>query len=268
MNLQRVNESVKRHGLVNTVSDLVLKGVNRRIVFRILKGVKIEQVNPAYLACDQKYEGRFLDRADLAAFADRSEFDLSADFLERAFAKGDECYGFLAGGMLAAYGWYSRQPTAIDLPSLVLHFNRQYVYMYKGFTHPEHRGQRLHAVGMSRALQAYLAQGFRGIVSYVEKTNFDSLRSCYRMGYQDFGSLYVAGLPNHYLLHASRGCRAMDFRLKFAAAPSSVPSARPQAATTARGSSDAHLEAFASAAAVSGRQISAGHGFPSTQSKI
>jgi hypothetical protein len=32
--------------------------------------------------------------------------------------------------------------------------------MYKGFTLKRYRGQRLHAIGMTRALEHYLSRGF------------------------------------------------------------------------------------------------------------
>src|SRR5437667_315175 len=83
----------------------------------------------------------------------------------------------------AAYGWYASAATPVA-PGLVLHFAPGYVYMYKGFTHDLHRGKRLHAIGMTRALQHYRSSGFKGVVSYVESSNFDSLKSCARMGYR------------------------------------------------------------------------------------
>jgi hypothetical protein len=103
---------------------------------------------------------------------------------------------------------------AVDVPGLLLHFNPEYVYMYKGFTHPSHRGQRLHAVGMTRALAAFLERGSRGIVSYVEHNNFDSLKSCYRMGYVDFGTIYLGGVANHCVFFSNAGCATMGFRLE------------------------------------------------------
>src|SRR5699024_6299583 len=109
---------------------------------------------------------------------------LDASFLNEALAKGDRCYAILDGERLAAYGWYSRQPTRIDPPELLLGFDAGYVYMYKGLTRHEYRGQRLHAIGMNRALQHYLEQGAKGLVSYVESTNVDSLKSCFRLGYR------------------------------------------------------------------------------------
>src|SRR5213594_2643078 len=98
---------------------------------------------------------------------ERSCHPTFSDFLDDALPKGDECYGFVHGGELAAYGWYARSATSAD-PGLVLHFAPGYVYIYKGFTHDLHRGKRLHAIGMTRALQHYRSRGLKGMVSYVE----------------------------------------------------------------------------------------------------
>jgi hypothetical protein len=135
-------------------------------------------------------------------------------FLDGALAKGDACYGILDGANLAAYGWYATTPTAIDPPDLRLHFNPEYVYMYKGFTHTRYRGQRLHAVGMTKALGAYLARGYKGMVSYVEANNFASLKSVYRMGYTDFGRITLARLAGRYLARSSQGCAPYGFRVE------------------------------------------------------
>ena len=96
----------------------------------------------------------------------------------------------------------------------MLTFDRRYVYMYKGFTLKRHRGKRLHAVGMTRALDAYLRRGSLGIVSYVEWDNFDSLKSCYRMGYSAFGNVYLMRLLGRCISFAGRGCDAYAFALK------------------------------------------------------
>lgn len=141
---------------------------------------------------------------------------MSETFLRQAFAKGDECYGFLDGSVLAAYGWYSTKPTDIDAPGMVLHFDDRYIYMYKGFTHVKYRGQRLHAIGMTQTLEAYLASGYKGILSYVEWNNFSSLKSCYRMGYSDFGNVYLTRLFGHYLTHSDRGSMNYGLHLGYA----------------------------------------------------
>lgn len=215
MTLGDVGREVKQFGALRTAEDLALRALNRVMVARVLKGVMVDTIDPEYLRLDERYEAGFIERDRLAEMVrNHPEYETPPEFLREAFRKGDECFGLVEGGVLASYGWYSRCPTRVDVPGLTLRFDRHYVYMYKGFTHTRHRGRRLHAIGMSRALNAYVARGFLGIVSYVDWNNFPSLRSCYRMGYRDFGDIYVLGAGGHYLIHADLGCRRYDFSLE------------------------------------------------------
>ena len=140
--------SVRQYGALNTLTDFGLRAANRVVFFKILKCIKIDKVNAEFLKCDDRFRGAFLDRATLTEFTKTPEYELSKEFLDKAFAKGDECYGFLDGNRLAAYGWYSNKPTEIGERGLILSFDPRYIYMYKGFTHTDYRGKRLHAVGM------------------------------------------------------------------------------------------------------------------------
>jgi hypothetical protein len=54
------------------------------------------------------------------------------------------------------------------------------------------------------------------MVSYVESTNFDSLKSCFRMGYRVFGSIYVIRLFGRAFAFSSPGCGPFGFRLEIA----------------------------------------------------
>ncbi|MBV8844598.1 MAG: hypothetical protein JO307_17465 [Bryobacterales bacterium] len=189
-----------------------------------MKGVVIHNADPNFTKCTQNYRGQFLDAARLMQFSGDSANELPEQFLRDALSHGDECYGFLHGEALAAYGWYSNRPTPIEVPELTLHFDQQYIYMYKGFTHVNHRGQRLHAVGMTRALEAYLARGYKGMVAYVEWNNFASLRSCDRMGFKEFGTIVVTKLFGRYIVHCTDGCGRLGFRLE---APGGKSARRP-----------------------------------------
>jgi hypothetical protein len=66
---------------------------------------------------------------------------------------------------------------------------------------------------MTMALQHYLSRGSRGLVSYVESDNSDSLKSVFRMGYATFGSVYVMRIFGRYLTHSSPGCGRFGFRV-------------------------------------------------------
>ena len=227
---RRIRSSVASVGLAHTLQDLTLRAANRVVLIKILKCMAIERVNPSYATCPEPYRAMFLSQPMLREFSRDPANDMPESFLSEALAKDDECFGILAGESLASYGWYSRGPTRIDPPGLVFHPGNRYVYMYKGFTHLGHRGQRLHAIGMTMALQDYLSRGFKGLVSYVESNNFNSLHSVARMGYEIFGTIDVLKPFGVYLTHASAGCRARGVRVDPA-----LPGSMPRAAALAGG---------------------------------
>lgn len=208
-----IRGSVAAVGLARTLHDLALRAANRILLIKIIRCMAVERAAETFLSCPEPYRAMFLDPIMLRSFSRDPANELAADFLDEALSKGDACLGILAGDTLAAYGWYACTPTRIDPPDLVLHHGERYVYMYKGFTHPGHRGRRLHAIGMTMALRHYLDRGFKGLVSYVESNNFKSLNSVSRMGYRIFGTLYVARILGIYLTHASAGCREHRFRI-------------------------------------------------------
>lgn len=212
--LQKTLLNLRTLGFSHTLHNVTLKAINSFIPYKVLKGVTISQVNADFLKSPDGYTAMFLSPSMLREFAKDPVYELSERFLEEAASKGDQCYAICDGGALASYGWYSFRPTRIDPPDLLLHFGSEYVYMYKGFTHASYRGQRLHAIGMSLALQDYRSRGYQGIVSYIESNNFDSLKSCARMGYTIFGTAYVGKIFGHRFQHCSRGCEKVGFRLE------------------------------------------------------
>ena len=209
MNLSVIRENFKNYGVAAGVHDLTKKAVNRLVPVRVLKTIKLlpQRVARSFLDVPSGFEARFATPDELRAWSADERHDLDDAFLADAEARGDRCYAITRGGELASYGWYSKRPCRID-DRLTFHFDPAWVYMYKGFTLPAHRGKRLHAVGMARALDAYAREGSRGILSYVESNNFASLRSCYRMGYEDVGTIVVSQLGTATWSLASPACRA------------------------------------------------------------
>ncbi len=216
MNLVTVKEqflkSVKAHGLSDTAYDFVYRGVNNVTLLMVLKCVMIDVADPKFLRDDNGYTCEFLDPEKLVSLSKNQEYQLESNFLDEAISKGDECFAILDGACLASYGWYSNKPTKVS-DELELHFDKRYIYMYNGFTHPNYRGRRLHAIGMTMALDHYLKRGYSGIVSWVEANNFNSLRSCHRMGYSGFGEIYVIKLFRNHLIFRAGKCRDYGFKV-------------------------------------------------------
>lgn len=118
---------------------------------KILRGVYVLHPDASFLECPASYSAGFLAASELREHARRPETEISNRFLDEALARGDQCYAIRDGDVLAAYGWYSFGRTPVGISDLVLRFSEDYVYMYKGFTDARYRGQRLHAIGMTRA---------------------------------------------------------------------------------------------------------------------
>ncbi len=215
MDITLIQSHLKNYGFWATVYDIGYRGVNRILRYDSLRGIWISfsNLNKKYLEAPPQFEARFLSQQEIASLARDPESHVSAPFAEIALAKDDECYAIFDGARIASFGWYSQKPT-LYRPRLTLHFDPSYVYMYHGYTFPEYRGKRLHAVGMSRALKAYSDRGCKGLVSVVESNNLESLRSCYRMGYKVFGNLRVLGLFDKLWTFQGRGCKAYNFSLE------------------------------------------------------
>lgn len=94
--------------------------------------------------------------------------------------------------------------------------------MYKGYTVPAYRGTHLHAVGISRALREFTAEGKAGLISYVQSNNLASLRSVARMGYRVFGTVYLLRVGRRVLTYATKTCRDYGFWVESNARPSRV----------------------------------------------
>ena len=181
---------------------------------RILRGVQVDGAELPRLGCDARFTTGFQSLKALRRFAADPVNGMSPHFVRNAVRNGDACHAVREGATLVSSAWYSRRPTSIGTQGLVLHFAPGYVYMYKGLTCDAYRGQRLYAVGISRALAHYTAQGARGLVSYVEATNLASMKAALRMGFRVFGSVYLIRLFGRHFAFSSPGCKAFGFRLE------------------------------------------------------
>ena len=210
-----LKDHVRKYGLGATLHELQCRLINKVAHFEIIKGmtVRTRDVKDPGLFEAPGFEGRFVDEDALREYARDSAHQMTPEFLRTALARRDRCYALFDGGTLAAYGWYSDLPCALD-EHFVLHFDPAWTYMYKGYTMPAYRGKRLHAVGMCCALRALTEQGQQGLISCVASNNFASLHSVTRMGYRVFGDVYMLRAAGSSFTYATRGCREYGFHVQ------------------------------------------------------
>lgn len=215
MTFQTLKRTKQKYGTSGVLKILNYSLRNKVGFYKELQGltVTMDTLDHSYLKGDPKYTFRFLTHNELHHYANNAQNKISKSFLDKAFSKGDFCYAVLEGSKLASYGWYSSKPTLIN-KELELIFDPKWIYMYKGYTLPEFRGQRLHAIGMARSLADFSKKGYKGIISYVETNNFASLSSCSRMGYTHFGKVEVKKVHNSYKISADLECKNYNFTVK------------------------------------------------------
>ncbi|MFT3776146.1 MAG: hypothetical protein QM820_63190 [Minicystis sp.] len=212
MGIASLAEQIRRFGAREAFASLGLRVAERAADLHVLEVIVIRRVNDEYLRIEPRYRHGFLDAPTLRSYARDAIDDFPDSFLDEALSRGDRCYAIREGERLASYGWYSRKPTPVDLGG-AFQFDPRYVYMYKGFTHLDYRGRRLHAIGMTWALQHVLDEGLLGLVSYVDAANNSSLKSCYRMGYEHVGRIYAGRVRGRALALADAGARALGVRI-------------------------------------------------------
>lgn len=214
--LQHVRDRARQYGTGAALHELQYRAVNRVVPFQILKGMTavVDDIEPSMFEAG-RFRLRFASPEEVLRTALDPEVaaEMSVEFARGALDRGDECYAVFDGDRMVSFGWYSTRPTPVA-DDVLLHFDPSWVYMYKGYTLRDFRGQRLHGIGMSHAARDLTARGARGLISYVKSNNFPSLRSIERMGYRVFGEVFLARPFGRVFTWASPGCWPYGFRLE------------------------------------------------------
>lgn len=136
----------------------------------------------------QNFNFRFLTAEDIQRFIS-ADYELDERYVGRLSAGRDLCFAALQCDRLAAYGWYALQSIEGEhCDNVALSFPADMTYMYKGFTHPDFRGLRLHGFGIRLAFEALAKErGIVRMISTVDWLNQASRRSCERLGFYSLG---------------------------------------------------------------------------------
>lgn len=210
----RFQETKHQHGNWAAL-QLVLDRIGRRLLnASVTQVVRLEarSLNDQ-LHRDPAFEFRFLSAVEVREFAIDPANELEPAFVSRAAAGHDLCFAAVSGNRLAAYGWYALGSIEAEHGGgLAMSFPANMAYMYKGFTHPDFRGQRLHGLIMGLALRELAARGVDELISTVDWTNWPSLKSCYRLGYTNLGRLLSFGPERCPLTFAPRAASRLGVR--------------------------------------------------------
>ena len=194
-----INEVRKRHGILKAIPYGICRVLQKFMVLDVtfLMVKDADNLNPDL---NSAMDSRFLNADEVRRFATDPTNDIDPDLAERIDLGYDFCFAGLIDGCLASYCWLARHSIEAQhncsgdpLTGLALSYPEEYVFRYKGFTHPDFRGQQLYQRVSANASLAMKELGVRYMISTAECVNYGALRSSTRCGYQNLGICIVAG---------------------------------------------------------------------------
>lgn len=203
MSLQSLQKKIKFAGLRATLKESLFTGVNKLFYFECLHALNLESDG-----ISEKYLNQSIGDLTIGSlspeqareFSKNPAYDLPPDFVEESIVNGDTCIAITDGDILASYTWYSSKPTRVT-GEFSLNLSDSWVYAHRGFTNPDYRGRRLHAIGTTFAAQYFKDRGLAGVTTIVSHVNAASLKSCERMGFVPSGKIFLASRFNHYVAY-------------------------------------------------------------------
>jgi hypothetical protein len=172
---------------------------------------------PGRAAIPEHIEIRRADLEELQDAAADPELGISRPFLDGALGRGDRCYAAFDEGRIVSYVWRSTAVAnhEVDVGVAV---SPPYVYGYKGFTRPTHRGLALNVALVAFAGRDYLSSGYTHLAAFVALYNMASLANSRENGFAHIGYAgYVRWLGRVFPFRTG-GPRRIGFRFVAGAA--------------------------------------------------
>jgi hypothetical protein len=145
---------------------------------------------------ERRFTFRLLDPHEVNHFATDRVNELTSELADRMQAGRDLCYAAFGQERLAAYIWLAlgsieaehnrgRSPRS----GVAVSFPPDAAFVYKAFTRPEVRGQRLYPAMLAGALDVLEPRGITRLITTADWTNQAALNSCHWLGFQNLGTI-------------------------------------------------------------------------------
>lgn len=139
--------------------------------------------------------------------------ELSADFLMEATSHADRCVVILEDDYVISFQWLADRLTRA-YEDIWIGFGPRYLYGYKSFTAPSHRGKHLNRSGVVIAAQMLAIPQGKGLAGFIMADNVASLLAHSRVLPKYSGVVLVWPHGAQGLrIFASPGCRGRELQL-------------------------------------------------------
>jgi hypothetical protein len=212
--IDRLSAFRERHGSSGAVCKVIDVVLHKLFHTSIHTVVWLDLKAVEKMACaDEQFTFRFLTADEVEKFAKDPSYFIDPSLAAGVRSGREVCFAALACDRLAAFGCYTLgfvEPQ--QCAGAALSFPADVAYMSYGFTHPDFRGFRLHGLIMGLALQQLAKRGITKLVSIVAWTNWASLKSCWRLGYENLGNMTTIGGKNRAIGLYPQGAKVRGVR--------------------------------------------------------
>jgi GNAT superfamily N-acetyltransferase len=210
---QSVNRRVRYLRPHQVAAYYASRGLHRPLEFHAFHALRlVPRTGPAAPPSPSDLEVGFVGPDVLRRAASDRAAGLDPAEVDAALERGEECFGAWSSGVLVSHAWFAPGWTHLR-SGVFVRFDAPYAYCRWAFTRPEHRGRCLHGAIKRRALDAFARRGIRGVLSFVDVVNFESLNSAARVGCRRVGLLLTYVLAGRRAVWASPGCMALELRI-------------------------------------------------------
>lgn len=187
MQFENLRQDIRRWGLTKSLYLRVMRRLEKYLSFRLFV-VSTRAFDPSapHDVIPDDCAVRVLREQELVQLSRNPELDLSQDFIAKASARGDICFGYLERGALVSYCWAGHKPTPAEA-GLWVRFGEGHSYGYKALTLASHRGRHLQECLMHLADRWLTSHGYRYNINYIHGLNLPSIVANRRYGDQPIG---------------------------------------------------------------------------------
>ncbi|MDH3690452.1 MAG: hypothetical protein OEU36_13320 [Gammaproteobacteria bacterium] len=206
---------VRRFGLIPALIRVVYGRASRVTNIRAYRFLAFapENVNRKLVKCALPYECRLVESEEARALLRDPMNQIPEEaYVPGTPGEGDFFYGIFDGGKLVNFACYASGPTAVQRVGRIS-FDPSFLYNHSGYTKPSHRGRNLCSIGVARASHELCADGWRGIVTLIEETNYASLRCANRAGFRSCARAVVLWRDQRSLIWQSHRASRYSLRL-------------------------------------------------------
>ena len=196
--------SVARHGPVKTALRYLYNELRRLIDFEVCV-VQASSGAPYTWPDVQGYKTRVVEQTE---FLEKWSEELKQDDLAWPFQRGDVCTASVCQDEIVGFNFYTFQDTIVR-DGLTFRVPQGYVYSFKSFTAPSHRGRKLEPDRWkaSRAHRNRVLGKDPKSIFYINVTNLESLAANKMSKSSTLGYAAYALLFERLLIFNSPGCK-------------------------------------------------------------